>query len=97
MRRPVRATGVVRIARRQRYAQAMKRTTGRISFAGERRASEVSRAGLIHLRSPVYGAMSAGVRQRRLLVPREFDVSARIRRTVEARRGGSTGPTFWRT
>jgi hypothetical protein len=72
----------------------MKRRLGRISFTGERRSSELSVAEQIHLRSPIYGAMSAGVRQRRVLERRELDVNDRIRRSIEARRGFPRG---WRS
>jgi hypothetical protein len=77
----------------------MRRRHGRIDFA-PRRASGVSRAdAIMFFGSPngFGGARSPGVRQRRRLARRELDVSERIRATIEARRGGSTGPTFWRT
>jgi hypothetical protein len=44
------------------------------------------------------GAVSPGVRGRRQLQPREFDVGDRIRRSLEARRGmPGYGVTFWRS
>ena len=73
----------------------VKRRHGRIRFAGQRQPSEVSAAERIHLRSPIYGAMSAGVRQRRVIERPELDLSARIRQNVEARRGSLRGPTYW--
>jgi hypothetical protein len=93
----MRATTALRpppAGRRQRYAQAVKRTTGRISLAGERRPSEVSVADRIHLRSPIYGVASAGVRQRRVLERREHDFNARLREAHDGGRG--TGAPFWR-
>jgi hypothetical protein len=73
----------------------VKRRRGRITFAGERRSSELTVAERIHLRSPIYGAMSAGVRTRRELHHRpEPDVNDRIRRSIEARRGL---PRSWRS
>jgi hypothetical protein len=44
--------------------------------------------------TPVYGAMSAGVRSRRELERPELDVNDRIRRSIEARRGL---PKSWRS
>jgi hypothetical protein len=43
------------------------------------------------------GALSPGVRARRSLEPRERDWNDRLRRSLEARRGYSTGATFWKT
>jgi hypothetical protein len=71
----------------------VKRHTGRIDF-GRRRRSELSAAEQIHLRSPVYGAMSPGVRRQRVVERPEPDVSARIRASIEARRGY---PRSWRS
>jgi hypothetical protein len=73
----------------------VKRRRGRITFAGERRRSnELTAAERIHLYGPIYGAATAGVRQRRELERVELDVSDRIRRSIEARRGL---PKSWRS
>jgi hypothetical protein len=45
---------------------------------------------------PIVGAIRPGVQQRRVLEPGELDVGERIRRSIEARRGPTSGPTFWR-
>jgi hypothetical protein len=72
----------------------VKRRRGRITFDGQRRTSELSASELIHLRAPVYGAMSAGVRQRRELERPELDLNERMRRRLEELRGL---PRSWRS
>jgi hypothetical protein len=43
----------------------------------------------------IVGAHSPGVRSRRQLTRREHDLNARLRESIEARRGFPRGPTFW--
>jgi hypothetical protein len=70
----------------------VKRHRGRVSLGARRRIEPAPTD-----ETPATGARSPGVRQRRTWMPRELDVSERIRRSLEARRGLSSGPTVWRS
>jgi hypothetical protein len=72
----------------------VRRRVGRITFGARRPVATTLSAEAI---AGTVGAVTPGVRRRRELERRELDVGDRIRRSLEARRGYSTGATFWRS